>query len=469
MPTPSRTGYTFNGWYTASSGGSLVSSPYTPSVPYGPINLYAQWSVNTYTVTYNSGGGSYISNGSYNAEGNISLPTPTRAGYTFSGWYTANYNGYLISSPHTPASPYGGITLYAKWSPHVYTLTYDSQGGSLLAPRVYESGGKIILPFAPTRSGYTFNGWFTSSTGGTALTSPYSPSSAGNITLYAQWIKNYKWSTSTLPLNAGWDATAYGDGIFVTVAQNSTAVAYSTDGINWLESNLETADQWCSITHGNGLFVAVSIFSANAAISTDGITWSTSTLPEAAFWYGIAYGNGLFVTTSLLSTTAATSTDGITWMQTVVPNTFYTSITYGNGLFAAANYNYVAISTDGATWIENNLLEGPDNPTITYGNNLFVIVSNASTTAIYSSDAITWSTSNLPNQFSSNYPKITYGGGLFVSVAQYSSIAAISTDGITWVASTLPSEGGWGSIAYGNGLFVTPAISSTTAATLNVV
>jgi uncharacterized repeat protein (TIGR02543 family)/LPXTG-motif cell wall-anchored protein len=69
----------------------------------------------------------------------------------------------------------------------VYTVTYDTQGGSTVTAGSYTIASSVTLPTAPTRSGFTFAGWFTATTGGTALGTTYSPPSTGNITLYAQW------------------------------------------------------------------------------------------------------------------------------------------------------------------------------------------------------------------------------------------------------------------------------------------
>jgi uncharacterized repeat protein (TIGR02543 family) len=85
----------------------------------------------------------------------------------------------------------GNISLFALFdftvAPVSHTVTFDSQGGSSVANGTFAEGGSLTLPAAPTRSGYTFAGWFTAASGGTALTSPYSPSATSDITLYAQW------------------------------------------------------------------------------------------------------------------------------------------------------------------------------------------------------------------------------------------------------------------------------------------
>ena len=118
LPTPSRSSYTFNGWYTASSGGSFVGgggSSYTPS---SSITIYAQWTIVQYTVTWNANGGSVSpSSSTVNAGSSVTAPTPTRSGYTFLAWYDTSSGDYLFSvnagSSYTPTA---NITLYARWS-----------------------------------------------------------------------------------------------------------------------------------------------------------------------------------------------------------------------------------------------------------------------------------------------------------------------------------------------------------------
>jgi uncharacterized repeat protein (TIGR02543 family)/LPXTG-motif cell wall-anchored protein len=120
----------------------------------------------------------------------------TRTGYTFGGWATAA-NGSGTSYANSASFPFSASsTLYAQWNPISYTVSYDSQGGSNVSDGTYATGSSITLPTAPTRSGYTFAGWFAASTGGTALGNSYSPPGTGNITLYAQWTSGSSSNTS---------------------------------------------------------------------------------------------------------------------------------------------------------------------------------------------------------------------------------------------------------------------------------
>lgn len=117
----------------------------------------------------------------------VTLPAaPTRSGYGFLGWFTAASGGTpLTGSTYTPGA-LGDVTLYAQWSQDPHNVSYDSQGGSTVAGGTY-IGSLLALPDAPTRAGYTFDGWFEAESGGTALTAPYTPALFADITLYAHW------------------------------------------------------------------------------------------------------------------------------------------------------------------------------------------------------------------------------------------------------------------------------------------
>ena len=116
LPLIIRNGYSFDGWYTAASGGTKISSS---TVVTGNVTYYAHWTANTYTVSYNANGGS--SNSSVNkTHGSTlgTLPTPSRTGYSFDGWYTAVSGGSKVSTSTTVT---GNVTYYAHWTANIYT------------------------------------------------------------------------------------------------------------------------------------------------------------------------------------------------------------------------------------------------------------------------------------------------------------------------------------------------------------
>ncbi|MEI7885074.1 MAG: InlB B-repeat-containing protein [Clostridia bacterium] len=188
---PTKAGYTFEGWNTNSngSGSDFTSNTHVKA----SLTVYAQWKViPTYTVTFNSQGGSDVSAKTgiaYDAK--ITLPSdPTKTGYTFEGWNT-NSNGSgsdFTSSTHVKAN----ITVYAQWKViPTYTVTFNSQGGTLVAAiSGIAYNGKISLPTNPTKAGFTFDGWNTNSNGhGSDFTS--NTHVTASITVYAQWKEQH--------------------------------------------------------------------------------------------------------------------------------------------------------------------------------------------------------------------------------------------------------------------------------------
>ncbi len=188
LPTPTRSGYTFLGWYTDPNGGTPIYSS-TTFTKGSDQTLYAAWSQAAYTVTLDPNGGSVaptkITVGAGQAYG--TLPTPTRSGYSFVGWFTAASGGTQVYSSTTYTLS-GNQTLYAHWSQASYTVTLDPNGGSVAPTKITVNAGHTYgtLP-TPTRSGYTFVGWFTAASGGTQVYSSTTYTLSGNQTLYAHW------------------------------------------------------------------------------------------------------------------------------------------------------------------------------------------------------------------------------------------------------------------------------------------
>ena len=191
LPTPTRAGYTFNGWYTAASGGSKVGTDTKVAITANQT-LYAQWSVNSYTISFNANGGNISTSGKNVAYGATygDLPTPTRTGYAFKGWYTAASGGTQVTSD-TKMTATANQTLYAQWSTNAYTITFNANGGSVSTSSKSVAYGAAYgdLP-TPTRDYYTFKGWYTAASGGAKVTSGTTLSAASNQTVYAQWTQN---------------------------------------------------------------------------------------------------------------------------------------------------------------------------------------------------------------------------------------------------------------------------------------
>ena len=196
LPTPTRTGYKFDGWYTARTGGTKISSAKKVTAN---MTLYAHWTQNTakITITLNANGGK-VSKPSVSVAKNTAylsqLPTPTRAGYEFSGWYTAKSGGTKITSV-TKATV--NRTIYARWTKIVEEkdttcqVTFNASGGTVFQKRkiVLQGSRYRDLP-TPTRNGYQFLGWYTAASGGTKVANTTKVTKSTNHTLYARWSKN---------------------------------------------------------------------------------------------------------------------------------------------------------------------------------------------------------------------------------------------------------------------------------------
>lgn len=187
LPTPTRTGYKFIGWYTSTEGGTKISKDTKVSNTTEHI-LYAQWSANSYIVTLDANGGSVSANNknvTYDSAYGL-LPTPTRTGYTFEGWYTASNDKVTDKTTVSTASDH---KLVAKWKAKTYTITFNANGGSVSTSSKNISYGSAYgtLP-TPTRDYYTFNGWYTSASGGNKVTTS-TVMGDSNITLYAHWTQ----------------------------------------------------------------------------------------------------------------------------------------------------------------------------------------------------------------------------------------------------------------------------------------
>ena len=157
----------------------------------GDLTLYAQWTANrTDTVTYNSEGGTAVSNGS-GLDG-TSIATaggPTLAGYTFAGWNTSADGTGTSYAAGDSLTLTGDLTLYAQWTANAtITLSYDTQGGSVVPSVSFLQGTTILVASAPVRAGFVFSGWNTAANGsGTSYGADATYLVSGEATLYAQW------------------------------------------------------------------------------------------------------------------------------------------------------------------------------------------------------------------------------------------------------------------------------------------
>lgn len=193
--TPTRSGFTFLYWrdtisgdftYQVNSGGTwTIGASGTTNVTF-----YARWSVNQYTVTYNANGGSVSpASATVNAGSSVTLPTPSRSGYTFNGWYTASSGGSFVGSAGSSYTPSSSITIYAQWAIVQYTVTWNANGGSVSPSSNTVNAGSSVTAPTPTRSGFNFVRWTNTPSGDYFYTvlagGSFTPPSS--ITMYARW------------------------------------------------------------------------------------------------------------------------------------------------------------------------------------------------------------------------------------------------------------------------------------------
>ncbi|ECB9581893.1 InlB B-repeat-containing protein [Listeria monocytogenes] len=185
--TPTKAGYTFDGWYDAETGGKKWDFA-QDKMPANPVTLYARFTMNNYTATFNNDGTTTTQTVDYQEA--LTEPTePTKDGYTFDGWYDAQTGGNKWNFA-TNKMPANNITLYARYSVKSYTATFDKEGTTTTQTANYDS--LLTEPAAPTKDGYTFDGWYDAETGGTKWNFATNKMPAKNVTLYARFtVKSY--------------------------------------------------------------------------------------------------------------------------------------------------------------------------------------------------------------------------------------------------------------------------------------
>jgi len=235
----SKSGYTFLGWSTNKTASTGTTNSYTISetdVVDHCITFYAIWTPVDYTITYNLNGGTNDSNNpvKYTIESEtITFANPTKTGYTFSGWYTENTFSNIITTVTKGST--GDKSLYAKWTPVDYTITYNLDGGTNDSsnPVKYTIESEGITLANPTKTGYIFDGWYTENTFENKKTDIYQ-GSTGDITLYARWV-NYVYTYSLA--NSLWDKTvetSYNQGDIIKfdlIGMSFTHYAIGANGI----------------------------------------------------------------------------------------------------------------------------------------------------------------------------------------------------------------------------------------------
>jgi uncharacterized repeat protein (TIGR02543 family) len=226
--TPSKIGHSFTGWYLDQE----LNEPFVLSskMPAEDLTLYAKWTINQYTITFNSNQGSAINPIIAQYGENIEEPEdPSRLGYNFVGWY-AIHSSNKFDFNTMPAS---NKTLYAKWAAKTYLVYFDfqgaTQGTSPINKLVSYDHNYGVLP-SPSKTGHTFQGWYTASSGGQKVDSTTKVSITSPQYLYARWSTNSYTMTFTSNGGSAVSPLTQPFGSNVSAPINPQRVGYSFDG-----------------------------------------------------------------------------------------------------------------------------------------------------------------------------------------------------------------------------------------------
>ncbi len=314
LVNPTKEGCIFDGWYTSSSGTGSAITVLSALDHTDNITLYAKWTPKTYSIAYKDVGDEAFSgtHGSgYPTVHTYGTPTdlvnPTKKGYTFDGWY-ANSRGTGSSQTAISAMYSSDITLYAKWTPKTYTIAYKDVGDEAFSgthgsgyPTVHTYGMPTDL-VNPTKEGYFFDGWYTSSSGtGSAITVLSALDYTDNITLYA------KWSEGT-------------PGLAYTLINNGSAyeVAKGTANTNG-EVTIPKSYNGLPVTR-----IQDSAFCNCTGLTTVNIPSSVEAIGYEAFEYCKNLANVFFDTNSALTLIDAWAFNGCKLTNITLPNSLTT-------------------------------------------------------------------------------------------------------------------------------------------------
>lgn len=333
----SKTGYSWSGWYTAIAGGTKYGSSIRIT---GPLTVYAQWNVNSYTLTYNVNGGNACSPATKKVNYGAAYGTlcvPTRNGYTFGGWYTAASGGTQVTASTTMKA--ANTTIYAHWNPNPVTVTFKPNGGSgtMANQTCYYNQNCTLNANTFTKTGHGWTGWFASASGGTAMTSPVKLT--GNLTVYAQWKPNV-YSISYDP-NGGsgtMAATTCNYGATCTLSANK----FTRTGYTW--------DGWYTTSSGGTKYGSTTTLSGSIRVYAH---WKANPVTLSYNGNGNT-GGSTPATTCYYNQACTTATNGFTktghtwdgWYDKTSGGTKYTTITLtGNKtLYAQWKANPITIS-----------------------------------------------------------------------------------------------------------------------------
>lgn len=246
---PERAGYDFNGWKGSDGNTYQAGAVYTTDAA---LTLTAQWKLKSYTVTYNTNGGTGTYANQTKEHGKaLTLYTnePTRAGYTFAGWLGSDNATYQAGGTYTANAD---LTLTAQWTPANYTITYNLNGGTVTGnPTGYTIESAAITLNNPTKTGYTFAGWTGTDLAGAQMNVTIPTGSTGDRAYTATWTP----IEYTISYHGLEGATVSGNPTGYTIESDGITLSNPTkDGYafaGWTGTGLTAATESVTITKGS--------------------------------------------------------------------------------------------------------------------------------------------------------------------------------------------------------------------------
>jgi uncharacterized repeat protein (TIGR02543 family) len=265
---PTYTGHTLSGWNTAADGNGTPWTFASTTMTAGDMTLYAQWSLNSYTVTYSAGTNGSLTGTTTQTVNYVANGTAVTA-VADTGYHFVKWSDDVTNNPRTDNNITGAITVSAIFAINHTTITFNSNGGSVVTAISQDYGTTVSAPTVPTLTGYTFGGWYSDA----GLTTPYTFGTmpASDTTLYVKWTIN----SYTVTYTAGASGSIIGTSPqAVNYGAAGTAVTAVPDTgyhfVNWSDSSTANPRTETGVT-GN---ITVT---ANFAIDTHTLTYTAGT------------------------------------------------------------------------------------------------------------------------------------------------------------------------------------------------
>ena len=249
---------------------------------------------------------------------------------------------------------------------------------------------------------------------------------------------NLVWQVYDTGIVQNWTKIKWTGQYFLAVAEGSDLAIKTVDGVNWQEENLLASGFWTDIVTDEQGKIIIIDSNSNGYLYTDnfGISWNALSFPIVANWVAGASNGMQFVVISGIGNQALFSYDGINWNETTLPyEQRWSSVCFGeNGYIAVCNdvTNQIAISVDGQTWKPNAVPIAAGFNSITYANQKYVIVAPDTNLALFSYDGALWQTSYLPEGV--DWVAVAGSVNGFVACGNGDTTAALGSDQfVKWV------------------------------------